>query len=146
MNKINVKILACSKEYIPTYESELAAGADVKARLESPIEIAPGERKLVPAGFRVSLPEGYEMQVRPRSGLAIKKGITVLNSPGTVDADYRGEVGIILINLGYESFIVNPGDRIAQVVINEVPQANFVQVDSLDETERGEGGFGHTGK
>lgn len=141
--KINVTIL--NPDYLPVYTTKDAAGADLKACITEPINIAPGERQLIPTGISVALPSGYEIQIRPRSGLALKKGITVLNSPGTIDADYRGEVGIILINHGYEVFTVNPGDRIAQMVLSQVEQADFNIVESLDETERGDGGFGHSG-
>lgn len=130
---------------LPAYESSGAAGADVRAHLEKPLCIAPGKAALVPTGLRLAIPEGYEVQVRPRSGLALKKSITVLNSPGTIDSDYRGQLGVILINHGQEDFVVNDGDRIAQLVLAPVCQAVFKQVGSLDHTERGGGGFGSTG-
>jgi dUTP pyrophosphatase len=141
-----VKIIAKDPKYLPSYQSELAAGADLRACIESPIVLAPGERKLIPTGIKIALPKGFEAQIRPRSGLALKYGITVLNTPGTVDADYRGEVGVILINLGQLPFTINPCERIAQMVITNHDQAEFETVTSLDETERGEGGFGSTDK
>ena len=118
---------------------------DLRANLEEPITLKPLERRLIPTGLHIALPVGYEAQVRPRSGLALKKGITVLNSPGTIDADYRGEIGVLLINLSQDDFIVNDGERIAQMIIARHEQGEFVEVDVLDETERGEGGYGHTG-
>lgn len=118
---------------------------DLRANLDEPIVLKPFERRLIPTGLHIALPAGYEAQVRPRSGLALKKGITVLNSPGTIDADYRGEVGVLLINLSQEEFVVNDGERIAQMVIARHEQGDFVVVEALDETERGEGGYGHTG-
>ena len=125
---------------------EQSAGMDLRANLSEPIVLKPMERRLIPTGLHIALPAGYEAQVRPRSGLALKKGITVLNSPGTVDADYRGEVGVLLINLSQEEFVVNDGERIAQMVIARHEQGQFVPVvEVLDETERGEGGYGHTG-
>lgn len=130
---------------LPNYESVAAAGMDLRAALESPVVIKPGERTMIPTGLQMSLPEGYEAQVRPRSGLAIRNGITMLNTPGTIDADYRGEIKVIAINHGEEEFVVNHGDRIAQMVIAPVTQFPVVEVDDLDETDRGEGGFGSTG-
>jgi dUTP pyrophosphatase len=118
---------------------------DLRANLEAPVTLRPMERRLIPTGLHIALPQGYEAQVRPRSGLALKRGITVLNSPGTIDADYRGEVGVLLINLSQEDFVVNDGERIAQMVIARHEQGEFVQVEVLSETERGEGGYGHTG-
>ena len=118
---------------------------DLRANIDEPIVLHPMERKLIPTGLHIALPEGYEAQVRPRSGLALKKGITVLNSPGTIDADYRGEVGVLLINLSQEDFVINDGERVAQMVIARHEQGEFVEVEVLDETERGEGGYGHTG-
>ncbi len=118
---------------------------DLRANIDEPIVLHPLERKLIPTGLHIALPEGYEAQVRPRSGLALKKGITVLNSPGTIDADYRGEVGVLLINLSQEDFVINDGERVAQMVIARHEQGEFVEVEVLDETERGEGGYGHTG-
>lgn len=130
---------------LPKYMSHAASGMDLYAAVADEIVLAPGERALIPTGFKMALPEGYEAQVRPRSGLAIKNGISVLNTPGTIDEDYRGEVGVILINHGRENFNVKRGDRIAQMVINKVEQAVIEEVDSLSETHRGSGGFGHTG-
>lgn len=129
----------------PGYMSPLAAGIDLQACLKESIELEPGKFRIIPTGLRMAIPEGYEGQVRPRSGLAARFGVTVLNSPGTIDADYRGEVGVILINLGSESYTIANGDRIAQLVIAPVVQAKLVESDSLDDTERGEGGFGSTG-
>jgi dUTP pyrophosphatase len=142
---MQVKIINRSKHALPTYETSASAGMDVRANLEESIELKPLERVLVKTGLFLEIPAGFECQVRPRSGLALKKGITVLNSPGTVDADYRGEVGVILINLSNETFIVEDGERIAQLVFAEVAQANWMQVDALTDTERGAGGFGSTG-
>ena len=130
---------------LPSYESKSAAGMDIRAALGESITLKPGERTLIPTGLQMALPHGYEAQIRPRSGLAIKHGITMLNSPGTIDADYRGEVKVIAINHGQEDFVVNHGDRIAQMVIAPVVQLNVQEVENLDETERGEGGFGSTG-
>ncbi len=130
---------------LPRYESDLAAGMDLLAAIDQPIELLPGDRQIVPTGIAIALPAGFEAQVRPRSGLAAKKGISVLNAPGTIDADYRGEVGVILINLGSEAVTLNRGDRIAQMVIAPVVQAAWVEVDDLPATERGAGGFGSTG-
>ena len=142
---MKVQIINKSKFELPQYTTPNSAGLDLRANLESSIVLKPMERKLVPTGLFVALPTGYEGQVRPRSGLAIKKGITVLNSPGTVDADYRGEIGVILVNLSNEDFIIEPGERIAQLVIAKHEQAEWEPVENLDETERGRGGFGHSG-
>lgn len=142
---MKVQIINKSKFELPQYATPNSAGLDLRANLESSIVLKPMERKLVPTGLFVALPTGYEGQVRPRSGLAIKKGITVLNSPGTVDADYRGEIGVILVNLSNEDFIIEPGERIAQLVIAKHEQAEWEPVENLDETERGRGGFGHSG-
>ncbi len=131
---------------VPKYMTELAAGLDVCATPEQPICLEPGQRCLVPTGLAMAIPAGYEVQVRPRSGLAIKHGISLVNSPGTIDADYRGEIGVIMINHGQEAFVINPGERIAQLVVAQVCQAELVEVDELCETARGAGGFGHTGK
>lgn len=130
---------------LPRFETKQAAGADLRAAIETPIILAPGERALVPTGFKMALPAGHEAQVRPRSGLALKHGITVLNSPGTIDADYRGEVGVLLINHGQEPFTITRGDRFAQMVIAPVTQGRFEVVETLDMTERGSGGYGSTG-
>jgi len=134
-----------SQAQVPRYMTELAAGLDIQALPDNVMELAPGERCLVPTGLAVAIPRGFEIQVRPRSGLAIKHGIALVNSPGTIDSDYRGEIGIILINHGQETFTINPGDRIAQLVVAPVCQAELVEVSELTETERGAGGFGHTG-
>jgi len=130
---------------LPAYETAQSAGMDLAAAIDTPLSLAPGERAMVPTGLAIALPAGFEAQVRPRSGLAAKNGVTVLNTPGTVDADYRGEVKVILINLGRETFEIERGMRIAQMVIAPVTQARFAEVDSLDETARGAGGFGSTG-
>ena len=143
---MKVQIINRSHHALPQYATPQSAGLDLRANLSSPIELRPLERKLIPTGLYIALPQGYEAQVRPRSGLALKHGISVLNSPGTIDADYRGEICVILVNLSEEPFIVNDGERIAQMVIARHEQAEWEQVDVLDETERGEGGFGHTGK
>jgi dUTP pyrophosphatase len=142
---MNVKVINQSKHPLPTYETKASAGLDVRAKIDAPIELKPLERALIKTGIFLEIPEGYECQVRPRSGLAYKNGITVLNSPGTIDADYRGEVGVILINLSSENFVVNDGERIAQLVFAEFKQAKWVQAEVLSDTERGEGGFGSTG-
>lgn len=142
---MDIKIVNHSHHALPEYATPLSAGMDLRANLDSPITLDPQERYLVPTGLFISLPEGYEAQIRPRSGLALKKGITVLNSPGTIDADYRGEIGVILVNLSAEPFVINDGERIAQMVIARHEQATWHCVDSLDETSRGEGGFGHSG-
>lgn len=134
-----------NKELLPVYMTKGAAGADVKAHLQEPFTIPSGESGIVPTGMRVEIPEGYEIQVRPRSGLALKHQVTVLNTPGTIDADYRGEIKIILINHGKEDFIITPGMRIAQLVLAQVVQAEFLLSSDLSTTERGTGGFGHTG-
>ncbi|MDF2367377.1 dUTP diphosphatase [Sneathiella sp.] len=130
---------------LPSYETADSAGMDIRAAVETAMEIPPGGRALVPTGFKMALPRGFEAQVRPRSGLALKKGITLPNSPGTIDADYRGEIGVILMNAGEETFVIERGDRIAQMVIAPVIQAGWREMETLDETVRGEGGFGSTG-
>jgi len=140
-----LKLVNKSNNDLPRYETELSAGMDVRSFIESPIILKPLERKLVNTGLFAQLEKGYEIQVRPRSGLALKKGITVLNSPGTIDADYRGEIGVILINLSNDDFIINSGDRIAQLVVSKHEQPNLEQTNSLDSTLRGEKGFGSTG-
>lgn len=142
---MKVQIINRGHHPLPQYATEQSAGLDLRANLDSPVELKPLERKLIPTGLYMALPKGYEAQVRPRSGLAIKKGITVLNSPGTIDADYRGEICVILINLSDQPFLINDGERIAQMVIARYEQAEWEQVDVLDETERGAGGFGHSG-
>ena len=141
-----VKIINKSNNPLPEYQTALSAGVDLRAFLDEPVTLGPLERSLIPTGLFIELPAGYEAQIRPRSGLAYKHGITVLNSPGTIDADYRGEIGIVLINNSNEKFTVQSGERIAQMVINKVEQITFVPSDELSETQRGEGGYGHTGK
>lgn len=143
---MEVKIINKSHHQLPAYETIQSAGMDLRANLEAPITLQPMQRCLVPTGLFMALPAGYEAQVRPRSGLAIKKGITVLNTPGTIDADYRGEICVILINLSQEPFVINDGERIAQMVISNYEQVEWNQVEVLDDTERGAGGFGHTGR
>ena len=143
---MKVKIINKSKHPLPQYATELSAGMDLRANLDTSITLKPLERKLIPTGLFIELPEGFEAQIRPRSGLALKKGITVLNSPGTIDADYRGEIGVILINLSNEDFEIADGERICQMVIAKHEHIGWSEVDSLSETVRGEGGFGHTGK
>ena len=145
MKEIEIPIIASDPDFLPVYSSALAAGADVKAYIKEEIHIEPGSSALIPTGLRIAIPAGYEIQVRPRSGLALKNQITVLNSPGTIDADYRGEIGIILINHGKNVFVVTPGMRIAQIVLARVEKAIFCSEESLVSTSRGEGGFGHTG-
>ena len=148
MDRIAVKIRRLEKSIdipLPTYESEGSSGMDIRASVQKPVLLNPGEIKLVPTGLAVSVPPGYEAQIRPRSGLALHHGIGMVNSPGTIDSDYRGEVGIILVNWGNESFTVKRGDRIAQMVFSKVYRVDLVQVDDLDATYRGQGGFGHTG-
>lgn len=142
---IQVKVINKGNQPLPTYATAQSAGMDLRANTDSPITLKPMERRLVPTGLYIALPEGYEAQVRPRSGLALKHGITVLNTPGTVDADYRGEIMVLLINFSTEAFVINAGERIAQMVIARHEQANFEEVEVLDETERGAGGYGHTG-
>ena len=143
---MNIRIINRSHHPLPTYATALSAGMDLRANLDAPITLRPLERCLVPTGLFMALPQGYEAQVRPRSGLALKKGITVLNTPGTIDADYRGEIGVILVNLSQEDFVINDGERIAQMVVARHETVTWEAVEDLDETERGAGGFGHTGK
>ena len=143
---MKIQIINKSKHQLPAYETALSAGMDIRANISEPITLKPLARCLVPTGLYIALPEGYEAQIRPRSGLAIKKGVTVLNSPGTIDADYRGEVCIILVNLSADEFVIEDGERVAQMIIASHKQAQWEQVEVLDETERGAGGFGHTGK
>jgi dUTP pyrophosphatase len=143
---MQVKVVNRSKHSLPEYASTFAAGLDLRANLDADIELAPMDRILVPTGLFIQIPDGYEGQVRPRSGLAIKHGVTVLNSPGTIDSDYRGEVKVILVNLGNEKFIVKDGERIAQLIVAPHQQINWEAVEKLDSTERNEGGFGHTGR
>ena len=142
---MKVKVINKGHQPLPAYATPQSAGLDLRANLESPVVLQPMERRLIPTGLYIALPPDYEAQVRPRSGLALKHGITVLNSPGTIDADYRGEVGVLLINLSHEPFTVNDGERIAQMVVAHHEQAAFEPVEVLDETERGAGGYGHTG-
>lgn len=145
MKTIKVKVINHSNNELPQYTTPMSAGMDLRAFTDEPITIMPGERKLIHSGINIQLPEGYELQVRPRSGLALKHGITLTNAPGTVDADYRGDVGAIVHNLGTESFIVNNGDRICQIVAKEYVKIEWEETDSLDSTERGEDGFSSTG-
>ena len=142
---MKVKVVNKGRQPLPQYATPQSAGMDLRANLDEPVTLQPLERRLIPTGLYIALPEGYEAQVLPRSGLALKRGITVLNAPGTIDADYRGEVGVLLVNLSQEPFVVNDGERIAQMVIARHEQGEFVEVDALDETERGAGGYGHTG-
>ncbi len=142
---VQIKVVNKGKQPLPTYATAQSAGMDLRANIDSPVTLKPMERRLVPTGLHIALPEGYEAQVRPRSGLALKHGITVLNTPGTVDADYRGEIMVLLINFSNEEFVINTGERIAQMVIARHEQAQFEEVEVLDETERGAGGYGHTG-
>lgn len=142
---MNIQIVNKSKHQLPAYATESSAGVDLRANLSTPISLEPLQRCLVPTGLYIALPKGYEAQVRPRSGLALKKGVTVLNSPGTIDADYRGEICIILVNLSSETFVIEDGERIAQMVVARHEQAVWEEVEVLDETVRGAGGFGHTG-
>lgn len=142
----SVNIVNKSHHPLPAYATSLSAGMDIRANLEAPLTLQPLERRLIPTGLFIALPAGYEAQVRPRSGLALRSGIGVLNSPGTIDADYRGEIGVILVNLSNQPFVVNDGDRIAQMVIARHETISWQLQESLDETERGSGGFGHTGK
>ena len=143
---MKVQIINKSKHPLPAYATPFSAGMDIRANLETPVTLRPMERKLIPTGLFIALPEGYEAQVRPRSGLALKSGITVLNAPGTIDADYRGEICVILVNLSGQDFTIRDGERIAQMVIAKHEQAKWEETASLGETERGAGGFGHTGK
>lgn len=142
---IKINVINTGKQPLPQYATPQSAGMDLRADIEESVTLQPLERHLFPTGLRIALPEGYEAQVRPRSGLALKHGMTVLNSPGTIDADYRGEVGVVLVNVSNEPFTVEPGERIAQMVIARHEQAEFVVVEELDATERGEGGYGHSG-
>lgn len=142
---MKVKVINQSAHPLPAYETKASAGLDVRANLDESVELNPMERVLIKTGLFLEIPEGYECQVRPRSGLALKKGITVLNSPGTIDADYRGEVGVILVNLSADAFTIENGERIAQLVFAEVTQAQWEEAEALTDTERGEGGFGSTG-
>ena len=140
-----IKVINKGHQQLPAYATSQSAGMDLRANIDAPIILQPMERRLVPTGLYIALPEGFEAQVRPRSGLALKHGLTVLNSPGTIDADYRGEIMVLLINFSNEPFTINDGERIAQMVVARHEQAEFVEVEVLDQTERGEGGYGHTG-
>ncbi len=144
MRRVRVRVLG-RREFLPVYQSDQAAGADLFAAIEEALSLAPLERRLIPTGIRIELPDGYEAQIRPRSGLAAREGITLLNAPGTIDADYRGEVKVILVNLSDTPATIAPGQRIAQMVVAPVTRARFESVDSLSESRRGEGGFGSTG-
>lgn len=143
---MQIKIVNKSDNQLPAYSTEMSAGMDIRAYLTEPVTLKPLERKLIPTGLFVEIPIGYEAQIRPRSGLALKKGITVLNTPGTIDADYRGEIGVILINLSQEDFVIENGERICQMIIASHETVEWSLVQELEETERGAGGFGHTGK
>lgn len=142
---VKIKIVNRGRQQLPAYATELSAGMDLRANIDESITLNSMERCIIPTGLYMALPPGYEAQVRPRSGLALKHGITVLNSPGTIDADYRGEIGVLLVNLSNEPFVITEGERIAQMVIARHEQGQFEEVDQLDQTERGEGGYGHTG-
>jgi dUTP pyrophosphatase len=146
MQPVQIKIVNESANPLPQYATKGSSGMDIRASLDIPVTLQPLQRTLIPTGLFVEIPAGYEIQIRPRSGLAIKQGITCLNSPGTIDSDYRGEIKIVLINLSSEEQVINPGDRIAQMIIQKVERAEFEQVEILNETERAAGGFGHTGK
>lgn len=145
MNKVSIKVINKGKQELPKYATPQSAGMDLRANISEPIVLMPMERKLIPTGLCIALPQGYEAQIRPRSGLALKRGITVLNSPGTIDSDFRGEIGVVLINLSSVLFTIEPGERIAQMVIARHEQGEFIEVEELDETERGDGGYGHSG-
>lgn len=143
---MRINVVNKSKHPLPEYKTKLSAGMDIRANIDESVTLKSLERKLIPTGLFIELPEGYEAQMRPRSGLALNEGLGLLNSPGTIDADYRGEIGIIVVNLSNEPVTIKDGDRICQMVINKVEQAELIEVATLDETERGAGGFGHTGK
>ena len=143
---MTIRIINKSKNSLPAYETLHAAGMDLRANIEAPVSLKPLERKLVPTGLFIELPEGFEAQIRPRSGLAYKHGISIVNAPGTIDADYRGEIGVLLVNLSDQVFEINPGERIAQMVVARHEKVEWQQVESLTETSRGAGGYGHTGK
>lgn len=142
---VKIRIVNMGQQPLPAYATAQSAGMDLRANIDAPITLRPMERRLIPTGLRIALPEGCEAQVRPRSGLALKHGITVLNTPGTIDADYRGEVKVLLVNFSNDDFVINTGERIAQMVIARYEKADFEQVAELDDTERGDGGYGHTG-
>lgn len=145
MNKVTIKVVNTGNQELPKYQTPQSAGMDLRADIAEAVELKPLERKLISTGLHIQIPDGYEAQVRPRSGLALKHGITVLNTPGTVDGDFTGNIGVILVNISDTPFIINPGERIAQLVISPIVQAELVEVKELEETERGDGGFGHTG-
>jgi len=146
MSALQIKIINRSVHALPTYATTGSSGMDIRANIDEPQVLQPLERTLVPTGLFIELPQGYEAQIRPRSGLAVKQGITCLNTPGTIDADYRGEIKVILINLSQQEQVIQPGDRIAQMVIQQITQISWLQVEELEVTERNAGGFGHTGK
>ena len=146
IKNMKIKIVNKSKHPLPNYATALAAGMDLRANLSEPVELFPLERSLITTGLFIQLPEGYEAQIRPRSGLAVKHGISIVNAPGTIDADYRGEIRVVLVNLSNEIFTINDGERICQMVISKHERVDWSEVEVLDETERGDGGFGHTGK
>lgn len=143
---MKIKVINRSRHELPQYETPQSAGLDLRANVESPVTLKPLERKLVPTGLLIELPAGFEAQIRPRSGLALKHGISLLNTPGTIDADYRGEIGVIMVNLSDKEFVVNDGDRIAQMVVSKFEQVEWEPAETLADSERGAGGFGHTGK
>ena len=143
---LKIKIVNKGNQPLPEYATSQSAGMDLRANIDSPILLQSLDRKLIPTGLHIALPEGYEAQIRPRSGLAIKHGITCLNTPGTIDSDYRGDIGVELVNLSHDDYVVQPGERIAQMVINKFEKIEFELVDELDKTERGDGAYGHTGK
>lgn len=145
MDTVKIKVVNTGKQELPKYQTPQSAGMDLRADITEPIMLEPLERRLIPTGLHIQLPDGYEAQVRPRSGLALKSGITVINTPGTIDKDFTGNVGVVLINLSDSSFTIYPGDRIAQLIISPIVQAKWVEVENLEETERGDGGFGHSG-
>ena len=145
MDNVSVKIINRSRHQLPEYATALSAGMDIRANIDSPVTLQPLERRLIPTGLFISLPEGYECQIRPRSGLALRHGISLVNTPGTIDADYRGEIGVILVNLSSEPFVINDGERIAQMVVSRYSRVEWQSVETLDATDRGEDGFGHTG-
>lgn len=145
METVNVKVVNKGKQQLPQYATSQSAGMDLRANIEEPFLLHPGERHLFPTGLHIQLPDGYEGQIRPRSGLALKHGISMVNCVGTLDADYTGDVGVLLINLSNQCFEINPGERIAQLVISPIVQGKWVKVKELDDTERGDGGFGHSG-
>lgn len=142
---VKIKVVNRGNQPLPFYATAQSAGMDLRANMDEPVTLKPLDRALVPTGLRIALPEGYEAQIRPRSGLALTRGITVINAPGTIDADYRGEIGVPIVNLSNDEYTINPGERIAQMIISKFEQVELIEVETLDETERGEGGFGSTG-